>query len=335
MRDRDREYGWSRTWWLTSVLLFVAIGGAELAWRSGGHRPSVVDDLDLWSLQRSRIGDHERTVALVGNSRMQLGFASDVFRDRFPDHRLVRLEAPLRHTLSALRDLAEDADFRGVVIASVAAPWLRRGIYPDLSEEIDHYRRHFNWNAATNRHVASFIQARLASVNPNLNLREVALRRVKQGQWPDPLHVVTHTDRARLGDFRRHSKLEQAKNYLAVVTRERERTHHLSPVELLEQLAEIEPLVAQIRARGGRVAFVRFPSSGRIRRIDEKQYPKREYWDRFAARTAAPTLHYLDVPSLAEFECPDGIHLDERDAPRFTGLLLDELARMQVLPATR
>jgi alginate O-acetyltransferase complex protein AlgI len=40
-----------------------------------------------------------------------------------------------------------------------------------------------------------------------------------------------------------------------------------------------------------------------------------------------------NAPSLAESECPDGIHLDERDAPRFTALLLDELVRLQPLPA--
>jgi hypothetical protein len=324
---------WSKTCWLATALVFVVIGGAELAWRSGGHRPSVVDDLDLWSLQRARIDDTERSVVLIGNSRMQLGFASDVFRDRFPDDRLVRLEAPLRHTLSALRDLARDPDFRGVVVASVAAPWLRRGVYPDLSEEIDHYGAHFNWNTAANRHIASFVQSRLASINPNLNLRDVALRRLRQKGWPDPLHIVTRSDRSRLGDFRRHPNLERSKNQLALTTRARERAHHVSPAELLRQLESVEPLVTQIRRRGGRVVFVRFPSSGRIRRIDDKQYPKQQYWDRFAAQTAAMTLHYRDVPSLAGFECPDGIHLDERDAPLFTALLLDELVRLQLLPA--
>ena len=321
---------WLRTWLLTAFLVVMVLGAAELAWRSQGHRASVVDDLDLWSEQRAQIYGGETTVVLIGTSRIQLGFVSDVFHDRFPRHRLVRLEAPLRHPVSALRNLAEDRAFRGVVIASVAIPWMRKGVYPDLSEELDHYRDHYDWNARGNRRIASFVQSRLVSVNPNVNLRDVLVRWARRGEWPDPLHVVTKADRSRAGDFSLHPDLKRSRKNLVFITKERERLHHVSSEAMLEQLVELDALAERIRERGGNVVFVRLPSSGKIRRIDEKYYPKREYWDRFAARTTAPTLHFLDVPTLADFECADGLHLDQRDAPRFTALLLDELMRMQI-----
>jgi len=322
---------WRRTWLLTAILVVGLIGGLELGWRSAGHRPSVVDDPALWSQQRARIYAGEKTVALIGNSRIQLGFASDVFEVEFPHHRLARLEVPLHHPVSALRDLAEDPEFRGVVIASVAIPWLRPGVYPDVDEQIDYYRNHYGWNVAANRWIASLVQSHVVAVNPNVHLRDVVVRRLESGEWPEPNYIVTRTDRSRAGDYQIVADLKELKRLVSGVTWVRERQDHLSPEDLLAHLAPLDAMVERIRMRGGEVVFVRMPTSGRIRRIDENQYPKREYWDRFANRTPAPTLHYQDVPALAGFECPDGLHLDERDAPGFTAALLDELVRRGIL----
>ena len=62
----------------------------------------------------------------------------------------------------------------------------------------------------------------------------------------------------------------------------------------------------------------------------KEHFPKAQFWDRFAADTRAVPVHFLDVPTLAHFECPDLTHIDERDAPRFTEALLDELTRLGV-----
>ena len=79
----------------------------------------------------------------------------------------------------------------------------------------------------------------------------------------------------------------------------------------------MEPWVERIQARGGRVVFARFPSTGEVLAVDEAMRSRREHWDRFAARTAAETLHFQDVPGLAGFDCPDGAHLDRGDTARF------------------
>jgi hypothetical protein len=43
------------------------------------------------------------------------------------------------------------------------------------------------------------------------------------------------------------------------------------------------------------------------------------------ARTGAVGLHFEDVPAMRGYRCPDGCHLDSRDAPSFTRALLNEL----------
>ena len=101
---------------------------------------------------------------------------------------------------------------------------------------------------------------------------------------------------------------------------------HLEPEPLFDQLKSTERNAERIRARGGRVILVRFPTSGALwTSVDERFYPRAEYWDVFAARTGMHMLHFQDVPGLAGFDCPDGSHIDAKDRTAFTEALLDAL----------
>ena len=55
------------------------------------------------------------------------------------------------------------------------------------------------------------------------------------------------------------------------------------------------------------------------------------YWQYLADTTSATTIHFLDVLGMADFDLPDTSHLDYRDAPAFTSILLEELMRAGVL----
>ena len=84
-------------------------------------------------------------------------------------------------------------------------------------------------------------------------------------------------------------------------------------------------------ARGGKVVFIRFPTADEHWDLDRAHYPRSEYWDRWANRSKAAFLHFMDVPEMQKFELPDTSHLDERDAPAFTESLLRELAARDLL----
>lgn len=53
-----------------------------------------------------------------------------------------------------------------------------------------------------------------------------------------------------------------------------------------------------------------------------------------AAYTSAETIHFKDVPGMNHFELQETSHHDHRDAPVCTNLLLEELERRGILPAT-
>ena len=91
------------------------------------------------------------------------------------------------------------------------------------------------------------------------------------------------------------------------------------------------PWLRRIEARGGQVVFVRMPTSDEHWELDERYYPRAQYWDRLGSITGVATVHFADDPRTSAFSCPDTSHLDYRDAPRFTEGLLEVLVERGVL----
>jgi hypothetical protein len=56
--------------------------------------------------------------------------------------------------------------------------------------------------------------------------------------------------------------------------------------------------------------------------LEAESYPRAEYWDKLAARSATPVLYTADEPEMASFQCPDGSHLSGHDQIAFTQALL-------------
>jgi hypothetical protein len=84
--------------------------------------------------------------------------------------------------------------------------------------------------------------------------------------------------------------------------------------------------VSQIRARGGRVIYIRFPSTGGLLEIERTLFPRAATWDALLAVTGAPGIHFEDHPQLAGFDCPEWSHLSAADSVEFTRRLMPLLA---------
>jgi len=80
--------------------------------------------------------------------------------------------------------------------------------------------------------------------------------------------------------------------------------------------------VDKIKARGGRVVFVRTPSSGPFREAEAKGFPRNAFWDRLLTLTGCPGIHFTDYPATANFICPEWSHLKPTDAVLFTQSLV-------------
>jgi hypothetical protein len=81
--------------------------------------------------------------------------------------------------------------------------------------------------------------------------------------------------------------------------------------------ADAADAAATIEKRGGKVVFLRMPTTDIHEQLDELSAPRKQYWD-ILQRAGLRTIHFKDYPQLSCFDCPDTSHLDQEDAATFT-----------------
>jgi len=339
--------------WLLAIVLALGLGAAiESYWRSQGQRmPMVVDDKDNWSLQREKLSDGtQQTVALLGMSRIQLGFATQVFYDRYPHYTLGNLCIEGLAPFATLRDLASDESFKGVAIVEITEPGIQRELHESQKAYVEYFHTIWRFDKRIVRRSANAIQSNLVLVSPSLCIRELLTKAI-EGQWPAPNYLITHADRSRLADF---SKADMNRLWMFlgdIILGDRYAvrdgfkkkdlnakivTPAIDPMtQWLKDVAEFDRLVQAIQARGGKVVFVRYPTSGPTGTGTDLSFPRDRYWDIFAKHISASTIHYDDAPGLRGFPTPDWSHLGEADAHKFTAVLLDELEKQAILTPVR
>jgi hypothetical protein len=98
------------------------------------------------------------------------------------------------------------------------------------------------------------------------------------------------------------------------------------------RFADTAAAVKKIRARGGKVIFVRFPVSGPLKELEDKATPRAGPWTRILRETGAPGIYFEDHPELAGFTCPEWSHLSAPDSVEFTKRLLPHLKQALAQP---
>jgi hypothetical protein len=303
------------------VIVAVLATGWEFFIRARGIDDVIVGNTaELWIRERERAATlGEDALILVGASRMQGGLDLDELR-AFTDAKPVQLAITASPFMPVLRHLAEDPAITGTIVVSLDMSALRI-----LEEESDAQR----WIAAYEDFKAGrtsvfyqpaedwlhrSVDNSLVSFSRNARPHQLLLARSSKS------YVRTLPDRSQQLDYSKIDSEEAYQRRIRLVGGDtKPRLIEISGIE--ERFSEIERLVAKLQARGGDVIFVRFPSSGRIREIENVQYPRDMYWDKFAAGTSARTIHYLDYPELGSFELPDGMHFDVSQQEPFTAAL--------------
>lgn len=332
-----------------AALLFL-LAAAEMEWRLAalGYQPTARDSEARWQAARARaswLG--ERALILIGASRFQLGLDLDVLR-RETGLEPVQLAIDGSGAEPILAGLAQDPKIRGTVLVEYYdhAVGARGGVAGDMQRRYEQsVGRQGFWKRPAERaeaRLGEWLHERLRAysdgANPLASLRQRILPAAEARQY-----LVTHPDRSRLADYSRVDM--PAFYYLRVARMLGEDIDANAPgtgAALAQRVASLAPaddagfaqasrkvgrLAEKIRARGGRVIFVAMPSSGLVRQIEERRYPRERFWDRFLAEAGVPGLHAAYEPGLTGFACPDGSHLDKRDRAVFSQQLATVLRR--------
>jgi hypothetical protein len=266
-------------------------------------------------------------------------FSMPTFKARFPDYRVTQLAVNGQSPIAALRDLAEDERFRGVIICDLTETEFPAAHWMAQQPNVDTY-----WNTPVVEYpeivLTAFWQTRFAMINPALSLKSIIVESIRYRRLPDAdtRAVRMHVDRSRDLDATRLPDIPALQARQAEGHAERlidRMSSYGSSGWLPKWRSDVQAVgeyVRKLQGRGARVVFVRLPTQGKYWENEETYTPRAQYWDQVRTLTSADTIHFKDLHGLPEFNLPDLSHLDMRDAPAFTNRLLDELVKLGVLP---
>ncbi|MCB0323129.1 MAG: hypothetical protein KDD69_06125 [Bdellovibrionales bacterium] len=337
------QEAWAKVWWRAVILVVACLLLLEWSLRVHGYRPTVTDDFDLWALQRERIDSLDSTsIALLGSSRISIDVSLETVTELLPDYAVVQLGVIGRgDSLATLADIAENTDFKGVVLVSVVEREVLE--QQELTEGsasqspwTHHFDNHWGINRKINRVVKNVLQENLAILHPyDSNPIFQVLSFLGTGEKLPVGFFTFGSDRQVTVDYTMESGRQNAEMRLAELKTTKERDDLLTPevkAELnsayITRVLRAEPFVQTIQERGGRVVYVRLPVDNPY--ADENEWYKTT-WTLLRSSTRAKTLHFLDFSNEVPFTTPDGSHLQSTESPRFTKLLVQELKTLGVL----
>lgn len=322
---------YSKAAWLALVLVSAFVTGWEFHWRHENYFQSYNDDESLWASKRKLIyqSSPARPV-VIGSSRIKFDLDLATW-ERVTGEKPIQLSIPGTSPRPLLTDLGNDPNFKGTLLIDVTEPlfFTPTGSFPER-EAIKRVKAYPKWSPSQqiSFQINRVLEANLLfldDVNLALNplLKKIPLP-TRPGAWGGPQFPTKFT----VNDFDRQTKMTPA--FLAdtaMQTKVKNIWQDIgahSPKEaiagppLTEILNSVRLSVAKIRARGGRVLFIRMPSEGPMHDAEKQMFPRAMYWDRLLSYTQTPGIHFEDYPAISRFHCPEWSHLAPKDAALFT-----------------
>lgn len=323
---------------LAAVIIITFVMAWELYLRNTGLNISYDDGDSLWSDKRAMVYEPiDKATVFIGSSRNKYDLDIKTWESLTKDH-AIQLAMEGTSPLPILDDLANDNKFKGKLVVDVTEILFFSTSPRNTSKPKDNIA-YFKKRTPAQRfsflvnHVLEgnlvFLDKAYYSLNALMDEIPLPKRKgVFTLPWNCPLEFNRITfDRQNimtnrfLADTTLQNKVKGLWDFYRINT--------LAPPtagsKLDSMLNTVKIDVDRILARGGKVMFVRTPSSGPFLAGEKMGFPREKYWDRVLAITKCPGIHFSDYPAIDHFQCPEFSHLKQSDAVIFTQNLVDIL----------
>lgn len=339
----------SLPWRGITVVVVIVVSAATLAWefyvRSIGYGPTLNDNEDLWTLARQRV--KPESIVIVGDSRAWFDVDLDEF-EKGLGKRPVQLAMGGGCAYPVLADLANDENFHGTIICSIVP-----GLFmappgtPPMERAEKAVRRTQTQTPAqrASQYLAMPLEETVAFLKTEeLNLEELLKRLpIPNRPWalvpprlPPYFATVDRERRARMIEACADPNGKLAREIQQIwpplftppppptyIPREEFGKKMGQAIE--QRFRDVAAAAQKLRARGGKIVFVRFPHSGGLKELEDRATPRAGIWDRVIKDTGAPGIYYEDFPELSGFNCPEWSHLTAGDSVEFSKRLVPHL----------
>lgn len=331
---------------VTVALIVIAAACAwELYCRSIGYGPTLNDNEDLWTMTRHRV--KPESIVIIGDSRGWFDVDLDEFQEGL-GKRPVQLAIAGSCAYPVLADLANDETFHGTIICSLTP---RLFVAPPGSPPVERAEKAVRRTHAQTPaqrlsqylamplegHVAFLKQGEL-TLDDLLKLLPIPNRPEAQvpPRLPPYFGTLDRERRARMVEecARPGSELQKQiqQIWIPLFTPPppptyipRDEFGKKMGMAIEQRFQDVATAVQKLRARGGKIVFVRFPNSGDLKKLEDRETPRTGIWDRVIKDTGAPGIYYEDYPELSGFNCPEWSHLSAGDSVEFSKRLVPHL----------
>lgn len=327
---------------IAAALTFAAAVGWEIRCRAWGYGPTLNDMPDLWAQRRGAVTPD--SLVIIGDSRAFFDLDLDQLEQGL-GRRPVQLALAGSCAYPILADLVADEKFHGTIICSlVPAMWLAPG-GPLLQNSRDALKRYHGWTLAqrTGHQLGMLLEEHVAFLKQDDLTLDALLDKVplplRAGTghplMPPYFCTVDRERRARMFDrCAEPGPLQDRVKYGWVplftpppppsyVPREAFLAGVGQAVEA--RFRDTAAAVQKLRARGGKLVFVRFPVGGDLKKLEDNATPRAGPWTRILKESSAPGVYFEDHPELNAFTCPEWSHLSATDSVEFTRRLVPYL----------
>ena len=327
---------------VTLLLTALGTGAWEIRARALGYAPGLNDTSDLWADQREKVAPD--SVVIIGDSRALFDLDLDALQQGLGP-RPLQLALVGSCAYPILENLAKDETFHGTVIASIIpAMWLVPPQAPPYKNSLTALNRYRTRTVAqkASHHLGMLLEEQIAFMKQDdLVLSQLLARISVPNRATFVAPPVLPPYFATIARDRRTRMTESCAQPGALQERVKQgwiplfsppKFPDFMPKEVLDGMAkasearfgETVAAVNKIRARGGKVVFIRFPHSGELKNFEDAGIPRAGPWTRLMNETGAPNIYYSDHPELI-YECPEWSHLSGPQSVEFTQRLVPYL----------
>ena len=330
---------------VTLLLTAIAAVGWEVRARARGYAPVLNDTSDLWADWREKV--QPDSTVIIGDSRALFDTDLDALEQGL-GRRPVQLALVGSCAYPILENLANDESFHGTVISSLLPlAWMAPPPSPPFQNSLTALKRYQKRTVAqrASHHLGMFLKEHVAFLKQEDLTLEQLLKHLPLPPRPGtggpslpPYFQVTDRDRrtrmtescAQPGPLQEHVK----NTWLPLFTPPPPPSY--VPPEAFakglgeameKRFADTAAAAKKIKARGGKVVFVRFPVTGELKKHEDKLAPRAGPWNRIINESGAPGIYFEDYPELAGFDCPEWSHLSAKDSVEFTKRLVPHLKK--------
>ena len=317
---------------ITVIAFFIAW---ELHLRSKGIKISYDDGESLWADKRAMVyKPSDKATVFIGSSRNKFSLDIDTW-EHITGERAVQLAMEGNSPLPILDDLANDKRFKGKVVIDVTEGLFFSTAPNNITEpaaNAEYYKKETpaqRFSFLVNEQLESklvFLNKNHFSLHALINEFPVKKRPgvfALPHDCPRDFNPVTFGRQNIMTDrFLTDTTLQKKVTDLWAFYRKMSKEPPANPAKRDSVIATIKKDADKIEGRGGKVIFLRTPSSGPFRTGEKMAFPREKYWEPLLMQTGRPGIHFEDYPAIAHFICPEFSHLKHADAIVFTKTLI-------------